>query len=138
MACGFLAGAANRISTSEEVLCATAEGKFVQSVLLDMSEHTSPEHNPAHDAAFDANRAWSGPLARIEAAAGLIKLARKASCCTEDVLASIDRLSGDLVPEVRFQIADHLTWLHQTAPTRMWNCSRSGQQGTQVVRFWVL
>jgi hypothetical protein len=120
MGYGNLAGAAKVIANSEKLECETEAGQLARSVLLEMSHRPEPEHDPAHDAAFDEHPSWGAPISRIEAAAGLISLARHSSCCGPDVLEAIERLGRDEAPEVRFQIAANLTCLYKTASERMW------------------
>jgi hypothetical protein len=121
MGCGTLAAACKVIANMEDLPSGTPLGQFAQSVLLEMSRHPAPEHDPAHDASFDKHPSWSAPIARIEAAAGLISIARHVSYCSSDVLEAIQRLGRDPAPEVRFQIAASITLLYQTTPEQMWN-----------------
>jgi len=85
-----------------------------------MSQHPEPEHDPAYDASFDEHPGWSSPLPRIEAAEGLMALARQRPCCDAEVLDAIERLGSDPAPQVRFQVAIRLAYLYQTAPDRLW------------------
>jgi hypothetical protein len=121
MGCGTLAAACECVARVEQLPPVAPLGQFVQSVLLEMSRHPAPEHNPAHDASFDKHPSWGAPIARIEAAQGLIFLARQTSYCSPDVLEAIQRLGRDPAPEVRFQIAGHITCLYETAQEQMWN-----------------
>ena len=121
MGCGTLAAACECIARVEQLPSVAPLGQFVQAVLLEMSRHPAPEHNPAHDASFDKHPSWGAPIARIEAAQGLIFLARQTSYCSSDVLEAIQRLGHDPAPEVRFQIAAHITCLYETAQEQMWN-----------------
>lgn len=125
MAAGSLAAACKTIANVGELSCETSAGNLAQKILLELSVHPSPEHDPAHDAAFDKHPSWGAPLARIEAAVGLMALARHSSCCSAAVLDSIDRLARDAAPEVRYQIASNLTLLYHTAPERMWKLVES-------------
>ncbi|MFB3916146.1 MAG: hypothetical protein ACE14M_05425 [Terriglobales bacterium] len=120
MACGTLADACKWIANSKDLSCDTTAGQVAKAVLLELSRHPSPEHDPAHDASFDEHPCWGAPLARIEAAVGLMALGMHESCCGPDVLDAIDRLSRDPSPEVRYQIASNLTLLYKTAPEHMW------------------
>jgi hypothetical protein len=135
MACGTLANACKLIAISGQLSCDLPAGQFVLAVLLDLSTHPSPKHDPAHDASFDASPSWGGPIARIEAAAGLIAIARHESCCRADVLDAMERLLGDAAPEVRFQVASSFTYLYKSAPDRMWAFleSRSRQETSNAV-----
>ncbi len=128
MACGTLAEACKWIANSKDLSCDTAAGQFAKAVLVELSTHPSPEHDPAHDASFDKHPCWGAPLARIEAAVGLIALGMHESCCGPDALDAIDRLARDPSPEVRYQIASNLTLLYKTAPQRMWRLLESFSQ----------
>jgi hypothetical protein len=121
MGCGTLAAACECIARVEQLPPSAPLGQFVQSVLLEMSRHPAPEHNPDHDASFDKHPSWGAPIARIEAAQGLIFLARQTSYCSSDVLEAIQRIGRDPAPEVRFQIASHITCLYETAQEQMWS-----------------
>ena len=121
MGCGTLAAACKVIANMEDLPSGSPLGEFAQSVLLEMSRHPAPEHNPAHDASFDKHPSWGAPIARIEAAAGLVSLARHGLYCSSDVLEAIQRLGRDPAPEVRYQIAANITLLYQTAPEQMWD-----------------
>jgi hypothetical protein len=120
MGSGTLAAACKAIAHLEELRAASPLGQFVQSALLEMSHHPAPEHDPAQDASFDEHPSWGAPIARIEAAAGLILLARHGSYCTPEVLEAIERLGRDTAPEVRYQITTNLTCLYNTAQEQMW------------------
>lgn len=85
-----------------------------------MSCHTEPIPDPEHDARFDEFPSWGGPAPRIEAAEGLIVLVRNPSCATPEVMATLECLSNDPVPTVRFQIAKSLNALYRAAPEFMW------------------
>jgi len=61
------------------------------------------------------------PCARVDAAQGLIRLARFPSCADSEVLDAISRLATDPIRAVRLQIANELQLLYQTAPELMWH-----------------
>lgn len=118
---GTLAAACARIAgTADGLSCEEGTGSFVREVLLEVSRHPEPIHDPETDAQFDENPSWGSPLPRIEATAGLILLARHANYATNGVLQAIEQLSHDSVPAVRFQIAARINELYQTAPNLMW------------------
>lgn len=117
---GVLAESCKIAASSPDLWCPGPVSTFLQNTLVELSRHTVPEHDPTSDASFDEHVTWSGPLPRIEAATGLMMLARHGSCCTEDVLDAIARVAGDPAPEVRFQVAANLTLLWQTAREQMW------------------
>lgn len=117
---GHLAAACERVARTHGLSCEEAAGAFAKTVLLEASRHAEPVHHPEYDAQFDEFPSWGGPSARIGAAEGLIVLARDSTCATADVLQAIERLSIDLVPAVRFQVATRLNSLCRTAPEVMW------------------
>src|SRR5262249_51220201 len=94
-----------------------------------------PEHHPEHDADFDKHTSWGAPIARIEAAEGLVPLARQSSCCNGEVLQAIERLVTDSAPQMRFQIAMRLTLLYDTARETMWKIleNRIGSETSNAV-----
>lgn len=120
MGSGTLAAACAVVAKIENLSCETQLGSFVRAVLLEMSQNPEPEHDPEYDASFDKHPGWGSPLARIEAAEGLITLARHSSCCDANIFEAIERLDTDPAPQVRFQIASRLTYLYHTAPEKMW------------------
>jgi hypothetical protein len=117
---GTLGAACGRIARTEGLSYETPAGSFVKAVLLKASHHAVPAHNPEYDAQFDEHTSWGSPAPRIEAAEGLIGLARTTSCATPEVLETLERLSDDPVPAVRFQIATRINVLYRTAPELMW------------------
>jgi hypothetical protein len=120
MGSGTLAAACAAVAKIENLSCETDLGRLVRAVLLEMSQHPEPEHNPEYDASFDKHPGWGSPLPRIEAAEGLMALTRHTSCCDAEVLDAIERLGRDPAPQVRFQVAIRLAYLYETAPERMW------------------
>jgi hypothetical protein len=124
-ATGDLAQACKIIANNEAFSCDSSQNQQVRSILLELSEHSSPEYDAANDAAFNDHPSWGAPLARIESAQGLIALSRHASCCSPNVLEAIERLAADSVPAVRYQIAANLTLLYKTARSTMWKLFES-------------
>lgn len=117
---GTLAAACGRVARGEGLSCADSAGARVLAVLLETSQHPDPPHHPESDAKFDEFPSWGSPAPRIEAAEGLMSLARHPTCATLEVLQAIARLSADPVPAVRFQVASRLVALYKTAPDLMW------------------
>jgi hypothetical protein len=135
MGCGTLAAACKLVAGIEKLSCETPLGRFVRSVLLELSEHPEPEHDPERDAKFDEHPSWGAPIARIEAAEGLMPLARHSSCCDAEVLQAIEQLVADPAPQVRYQIAMRLTLLYETARETMWKIieNRIGPETSNAV-----
>jgi hypothetical protein len=115
-----LAEACERIATVGDLSCETEVGAFVRDVLLEAANYPEPVHYPERDGHFDDHPSWSKPAARIPAAMGLTGLARHQSCTDNAILGTIDRLSRDPVPAVRFQVISRLLALYRTAPDLMW------------------
>lgn len=114
-----LAAACHWIARQKELSCRDVAGAFTQAILMEASRCAEPTYHPESDAQFDEHLSW-GSAARIEAAQGLILLARHTTCATTEVLQTVERLSADPVSAVRFQIADSLNVLYLTAPDLMW------------------
>lgn len=117
---GRLAEGCERIARYEELSCEEETGSFVRTALLEAADYPDPSPHPEYDAQFDRIPSWGSPAARIDAADGLIVLARHPSCVNEAVLGKIEKLSNDPVPAVRFQIATKLNAMYNTAPELMW------------------
>jgi len=126
----ILAAACARMARADGLSCREETGTFVKAVLLEASRHHEPEHNLQYDAQFDEHPSWEIPAApRINAAEGLITLARHPDCATSDVLTAIEDLSTDPVPAVRYQLAARLNFLYRSAPEHMWRITeRMAQQ----------
>ena len=117
---GHLAEAAECISRREDLSCQEHLGTWIRDILLQAATSTIPEHHPEDDEPFDSTPSWGAPAARIDAAAGLVSLARNPDCADMGVLGAIHLLCTDPVPAVRFQIARRLNALVLTAPEFMW------------------
>ena len=117
---GRLADACERIAVYESLPCEDEAGAFAKAVLLEAAQHPDPVHQPEYDAQFDELPSWASPAPRIQAAAGLTWLVRQPTCVDQTVLGTIERLSKDPVPAVRFQVATRLIALYRTAPKLMW------------------
>lgn len=131
---GYLAEACARISRIEGLSGDDDPGLSVRDVLLEASHNPEPISDPEYDAQFDEHPSWGSPAARLDAAEGLILLARHPGCVCPEVLEAIGRLVADPVPAVRFQIASHLNCLYRTAPEMMWNiieqiCNEESSRG---------
>ena len=117
---GELVEACERITGWEGFSCSGEIGLYVSSLFLQAAVHPEPAPNDTIDAQFDSSPAWGKPAPRIDAAAGLTRLAGYEHCATPDVLAAVERLSLDAVPAVRFQVAREVLSLARLAPDRMW------------------
>lgn len=119
-AADYLIEACEAIAKSDLINCSGEVGAFVREVLLGGADNPRPAYFPENDQSFDEHPSWGIPAPRVDAAGGLLWLAREASCADRRLLETIDRLSRDDVPAVRFQIASRLGSLYYTAPDLMW------------------
>jgi hypothetical protein len=93
------------------------EFRFSREVLLKASEHERPVYENLSDKEFD--HPWWSPAPRIDAAEGLCRLAALEE--DRDVLSAIEKLAGDNVPAVRFNIAGGLGRLYPQNKDFLWN-----------------
>lgn len=132
---GHLIAACNRLVRAEDWNCEDEVGELIRELLLRASQHSNPLPDPEHDGQFDEFPSWGSPSPRIEAAEGLITIARKNICANLEVLSAIHRLVTDPVPAVRYQIATRLYTLYDTQQqTSMWQiieqiCEREVSRG---------
>lgn len=122
LAWGYLAEAAQCVSRQPSFPCREQLGGWIRTVLLEAAKYPIPEHHPEYDEQFDRHQSWSSPSARIEAAAGLMNLARYPDCVDGVILEAVQLLSADPVPAVRYQIAVRLGSLMATAHGFVWQC----------------
>ena len=120
MAWGYLAAACRAAAELEEISCESDGGKFIKALLLGAASYSSPVHHPENDKHFDNHPSWGSPAARVDAAHGVVRLGRHATCADAALLETIKRLATDDVPAVRFQVAIYLNSLYYTAPELMW------------------
>lgn len=120
LAWGYLAEASRAAAEYKEISCESEGGKFIKAVLLETAAYPSPVHHPEYDKSFDSHPSWGSPAARVDAAHGVIRLGRHATCTDAALLETIRRLAMDEVPAVRYQIVTNLNSLYYTAPELMW------------------
>jgi limonene-1,2-epoxide hydrolase len=93
--------------------------KLAREIVLEGSTHPSPEFDPKYHEKFDMP-GWGSPLPRIEAAQGLIHLLSN-WLPDPEVVSTVEKLSKDLVPAVRYQIASGLVGLYvKKMPDEFW------------------
>lgn len=117
---GTLASVCETLARNTQVLADSVARKTVTAVLLDASLHPVPRHSDESNEQFDRSPAWGGGSPRIEAAQGLLLLARVPEAITQPVLDAIERLSQDPVHAVRFMVAERLRCLYHTRFDDMW------------------
>jgi hypothetical protein len=120
MAWGYLADACQSAAECDELTCETDSGFFVKTMLMETANYPDPVHYPENDEHFDRHPSWGSPAARIDTAQGVTRIARHAVCVDQALLETIERLTHDEVPAVRYQVASRLTSLYYTAPELMW------------------
>lgn len=86
-------------------------------ILLEAVHHPEPAADEESDEEFDESPGWS-PAPRIQAAIGLLSLAREETSATAEVLDAIDVLRRDGACRVRYQVACCLGRLQTSAPGR--------------------
>lgn len=118
---GYLAETCSRIAECEDLHREEGIIKFVINVLFEASNHPEPQYNPEYDNQFDDLPSWSNPAPRVDAAIGLIELARNKFLINSDLINIIQKLSEDPVPAVRYQICRRLSLLYENSNDLMWN-----------------
>ena len=116
---GELARACGSIAKMEGLRCDQGVGALVRAVLLEASENQVPSVDSDADEHF-VDPMWGSPAARVEAAAGLMRILRHPSCDDSDILAAVERLIGDPAPCVRYQIACRLMFRYTHDPEWAW------------------
>lgn len=117
---GYLATAAKQVAEQISITCESGEGLFLRSIFLGASQCKQPTFQEEAEQNFHELPNWEWPAARIDAAAGLIYLARLPSCADAEVFAMIEQLGQDAVAAVRLQIAWRLRVLLHTNAVLMW------------------
>jgi signal recognition particle GTPase len=140
MAWGYLADACSSAVKIENWSCDLENSNLIKTILLKCASYSDPLPHPENNEFFDDHPSW-GSAARIDAAEGLIRLARHESCVDEDTKNVIKQLGlFDEVPAVRFQIATHLTSLYYSAPDLMWfllETMSKEEQRTGILSFLI-
>ena len=101
-ATGQMAEAAGRLARAEPtVLAAPAVKRALKEILLFSSTSENPRYNAEHADDFHQSVSWGGPSARTAAAHGLIDFTRASTKRDPQVMAAIQQLARDRMPEVR-------------------------------------
>jgi len=117
---GYAAEAGEAVSRGKLEEQTESSLDLAREILIAAAAHRKPTHDPEYDSQFDEHPSWGSPAPRVEAAAGLIALARDARYAEPELLKEVRNLAKDPVPAVRFQIARRLALLRQTVPDVMW------------------
>jgi hypothetical protein len=121
LAWGYLAQTCERIANILPLDHKSQLGENVERLLQILADYPIPSPSPEQDAQFSKSQSWGSPAARIDAASGLILLARSPDYLDEEFVGYIERLARDDVASVRFQIATKLNALVNIAPDLMWS-----------------
>jgi hypothetical protein len=117
---GYLAAAAGRIMWFPELGKIQQLGVSVRALLLEASVHPHPTPDTKTAGSFATFPGWNSAEPRLEAAAGLMVLAREPRFADMEVLDAIRRLAVDPVPAVRYQVASRLIALFPECQDLMW------------------
>lgn len=118
---GWLAGACADMTKSKELKCNSEVGLLVKIILLEASENPEPKSDPVYDEQFNEFQSRGSTAARIDSAIGLCRLVSKEDCLDNDVMETINKLSNDPNPRVRYGVVCNLTYLYNNAREEMWN-----------------
>jgi hypothetical protein len=117
---GVLAETAAVITRRAELMSHPTAVNQLRDVLLEAAQHPDPEARADDEERFNEHPGWDSPAPRIDAADGLMGLARIPGGADDAVLEAIGRLSEDPVPAVRFQVACKADALVKQAEPLMW------------------
>ena len=120
LAWGELAAAAARVARSPEFAAIDGCRAPLIDILLEASGHRRPVAVPASQDPPEGLVSWTYGDARVEAAQGLMSVARGPIAAEDSVAAAIRRLAGDPVPAVRLQVARALPALRRDHRELMW------------------
>jgi hypothetical protein len=115
-----LTEACSRIARCNALDCQQSVGRFALEVLLAASNDPLPTYDAERDAHFTKHLSAASYGGRVEAAAGLCWLGNKERCCSEAVVAALERLSRDQLPDVRFYVAMEVFRLSHTNSRFVW------------------
>lgn len=107
------ARAATIIVSNDHLSATVSLFELARGILLACASHRLPEPSP-DPASFDSSQVWGIPAPRIESAGGLLMVASRENPVTDEVLGTINDLSADPSPEVRFQVARYLPLLRHS------------------------
>jgi hypothetical protein len=119
-ALGYLVQACSRIVGRQNLKNGEPPVEFARQVLLDVSATTSAEEELKTSDSFDQSPAWGSPQTLVDAASGLMFLSASPGFPETSISNAIHRLSRNVEPAVRLQIAMNLHLLERTAPDTMW------------------
>jgi hypothetical protein len=115
---GILAAALETVSKNTQLNTSPSLMDVTKKELLRLSTHSSPE--PRNDSSDDFDKPfWGSPLARIEAAQGLMHLIWN-SGPDQTLEDAVFRLADDSVPAVRFQIASNVNAFYKASIATYW------------------
>jgi hypothetical protein len=118
---GYLVQACSRIVGRQNLKKGEPPLEFARQVLLDVSATASTEEVLKTRESFDQSPSGGSPQSLVDAASGLMFLAATPDFSETGIYDAIRRLSQNVEPAVRLQIAVNLHLLERTAPGTMWN-----------------
>ncbi|GAB6165939.1 hypothetical protein JCM19992_19390 [Thermostilla marina] len=114
---------------------------YVRQKLLEGASHPVPEYRQEDDERWDEpSSGWGSPLPRIDAAQGLMNLARRLGSPDPQILEAIKKLAEDPVPAVRHMIASDLLSLWRIDQKLFWKLAEHfshKEARIGVLRFFV-
>jgi hypothetical protein len=119
-ALGYLVQACSRIVGRQNLKSGEPSVEFARQVLLDVSATATAEEELKTRDSFDQSPAWGSPQTLVDAASGLMFLSASPDFSETSISNAIHRLSRNVEPAVRLQIAMNLHLLERTAPDTMW------------------
>lgn len=117
---GTAAEAAETVARVEDLTEIAVVAVLARDVLLEAARHPRPSPRDDDPTRFDEQQSWGGDSPRINAARGLMLLARNAELADDEILGTLELLGTDPVPVVRYFVAQCLDCLRLTAPGLMW------------------
>ena len=93
---------------------------LARELALEGATGAIPRRDPDLEQFDDRSPGWGVPSGRIDAARALLLLSRDPQLAGPDLLASIEALTNDEHPTVRWMVAHSLGFARQTDPARVW------------------
>lgn len=119
----LLAQSAEYISRVDEWKLGDRVFQWAVERIIRATEDPAPVPDGETEAGFEKFPSWS-PSPRVDAAQGLMNLARRKESFTPEIRTRIEQLARDPVPTVRHQIAANLAALYATDRDLMWALAR--------------
>jgi hypothetical protein len=118
---GYLVQACARIASRLNLTTGEPTVELVRDVLLEVGGRARSEQALETSDSFDRSPSWGSPHALVDAASGLVFLGSQPACWEPRISEAILRLSRNVEPAVRLQIAGNLHLLERADPEKMWD-----------------